>query len=76
MNSTAHCPACGAVLPDARDNTCPACLRTAGASGGGAAEEEIDGFVLRARLGTGGTGAVYFAEQLEPVRCESVGANI
>jgi WD40 repeat protein len=72
------CDSCGRTIPDdAPGAVCSACLATALLTEGGSRRESrpapppassLDGYELRAKLGEGGFGAVYAAEQLHPVR--------
>ena len=66
------CPSCGAELAGGGSGPCPECLLRVGLTGAGQSsgtgEVEIEGYQVLDRLGEGGMGVVYLAEQLRPVR--------
>src|SRR6185312_4358368 len=72
MSDSKHCTECGAELPpDAPGGHCPNCLLQFGLASGDPAEkpgDRIGPYKLLQRIGEGGYGAVYMAEQEEPVR--------
>jgi hypothetical protein len=86
MDSHRKCTRCGAALPaDAPEGHCLSCLLSLGLERGNdpvgetagpevvledQAGERLGGYQLREKIGEGGCGIVYRAEQLEPVQRE------
>ena len=78
MNPVQKCPKCGAELPsDTLEGMCPACIGQVVFGPAGAAPaapvsekpgDRIGRYKLREKIGEGGCGIVYVAEQEEPVR--------
>ncbi len=78
QTTTLTCPNCGAELPSATSThgMCPACLLGAGVGAPPTASGDSDkvigtsigGYEIIDRIGEGGMGNVYLAEQSEPVR--------
>src|SRR6185503_4966981 len=71
--SAAHtCPDCGAAIPvDAPNGVCPKCALNAGVGAAASSTglgDRIGRYKLLQKIGEGGCGVVYMAEQEEPVR--------